>query len=220
MPGPVVKESGSGQPHAAAPGNRSARDTHKAESLKALLTSARVIPAVRSYGDAEKAAACAGSVVYLLGAALSTLDQYMYLLRDGGKEVMVNLDLFAGLGRDAEAVAFLARSGVAGVISTHTDVLQAAVANGLFAIQRTFLLDSGSVESSMRSLRRFVPDALELLPGPVAPRMLPRLRHTHAQVATIAGGLIQDMEEANRIVEAGIDAVSTSNPGMWKLPRT
>ena len=186
-------------------------------AFKALLGRSPIIPAIRSEADTERAAACPSTVVYLLAAGLSTLDHYLHQLRSRDKEVMVNLDLFSGLARDAEAVAYLATSGISGIISTHPDVLQAAAASGLFTIQRTFMLDSGSVESSMRSLKRFVPDALELLPAPVAPRILPRLKEAHAGIATIAGGLIAGLEEADQIIRAGIDAISTGNPEFWLL---
>jgi len=188
---------------------------HQVGDFKKLLDRHPIIPAVRSEIDAERAAAAPSRVVYLLSAGLSTLDRYLHLLRSADKEVMVNLDLFFGLARDAEAVAYLAKSGVSGIISTHTDVLSGAASNGLFAIQRTFMLDSGSVESSIRSLRHFVPDALELLPAPVAPRILPRLQRAFSRVATIAGGLVSSLEEADQLVRSGIDAVSTGNPDFW-----
>ncbi|WP_158615455.1 glycerol-3-phosphate responsive antiterminator [Acidipila sp. EB88] len=176
-----------------------------------------IIPALRAADDLARAAASPSRVIYLLAAGLSTLDVYLQQLRATDKEVMVNLDLCAGLARDAEAVAYLAASGCAGVISTHTDVLSAAAGRGLYAIQRTFMIDSESVGSSMRSLRNFVPDALELLPAPVAPRILPRLREKYPLVATVGGGLIGSLQEADSLVRQGLDAVSIGNPDLWSL---
>ena len=183
-----------------------------------LLGSQRIIPSVQTLEDAERAADSQCQIVYLLTGSLSTLGHYLHLLRAADKEVMVNLDLFSGLARDSEAVSYLAASGASGIISTHSDILNCAAASRLYTIQRTFMLDSGSVDSSMRSLRHFVPDALELLPGPVAPRILPRLRAAYGNVATIAGGLISGLHEADEIIRAGIDAVSTGNPDFWMYP--
>lgn len=184
-------------------------------NLKSLLAGSRIIPAVRSEAELDRAARSASAIVYLLCGSLSNLDHLAQVLRYAEKKIMVNLDLFSGLARDSHAVAYLAASGVSGIISTHIDVLRAARSHGLFAIQRTFMLDSASVESSFRSLRKFVPDALELLPAPVAPRILKPLRQEHEDIATIAGGLITNLKEAEEIIRSGIDAVSIGNPEMW-----
>jgi len=183
--------------------------------FQALLRHYPVIPAVRSMEDSQAAAEAPSQVVYLLAAGLSTLDAYLHILRERDKEVIVNLDLFAGLSRNAEAVAYLAASGCSGIISTHTDVLNVARSHGLYAVQRTFVIDSDSVASSMRSLRNFVPDALELLPAPVAPRLLPALRENYRNVAAVGGGLITDLHEADCLIRQGLDAVSTGNPELW-----
>lgn len=185
--------------------------------LQVLLRSYPMIPALRSLQDISAATASPSRVVYLLAAGLSSLDEYLHRLREQDKEVLVNLDLFAGLSRHAEAVAYIAASGCAGIISTHSDVLNLARNHGLYAVQRTFMIDSDSVSSTLRSLRRFVPDALELLPAPVAPRMLPALRENYPGVAAIGGGLISGLQEADSLIRHGLDAVSSSNSRLWTL---
>jgi glycerol uptake operon antiterminator len=190
---------------------------HELGEFRSVLRVHPVIPGVRTYEDLPKAVEARSRVVYLLAATLSTLDEYLLALRAADKEVIVNLDLFAGLSRDSQAVAYLAASGCAGIISTHTDVLGVAMSHGLYAVQRTFMIDSESVTSCLRSLRHFVPDALELLPAPVAPRILPHLREKHSAVATVGGGLIADMKEADLLIGQGLDAVSTGNPALWSL---
>lgn len=176
-----------------------------------------VIPAVRSASDLAQAAQSPSRVVYLLAGSLSTLDEYLHVLRAADKEVVVNLDLFAGLSRDTQAVTYLASSGCAGIISTHTDVLGATQSHSLYAVQRTFVIDSESVSSCMRSLRHFLPDALELLPAPVAPRLLPSLQERYSSIATVGGGLIADLQEADYLIRQGLDAVSTGNPALWRI---
>lgn len=186
-------------------------------NLQQLLRVYPVIPALRSLADTSAAATAPSRVVYLLAAGLSTLDEYLHILRAQDKEVLVNLDLFSGLSRHTEAVAYLAASGCSGIISTHTDVLNVARSHGLYAVQRTFMIDSDSVNSSMRSLRRFVPDALEILPAPVAPRLLAALRGDFPGVAAVGGGLISGLQEADSLIAQGLDAVSTGNPKFWSL---
>ena len=190
---------------------------HEPGEFRKLVQTYPVIPAVRSASELTLAVQSPSVVIYLLAASLSTLDEYLQVLRAADKEVVVNLDLFAGLSRDSQAVAYLASSGCAGIISTHTDVLGAAQSQSLYAVQRTFMIDSDSVSSCMRSLRHFLPDALELLPAPVAPRILPSLREKYSSVATVGGGLIADLQEADHLIRQGLDAVSTGNPDLWRL---
>ena len=185
--------------------------------LQALLRIYPVVPALRSLADTPAAAAAPSRIVYLLAAGISSLDEYLHILRTQDKEVLVNLDLFAGLSRHSEAVAYLAASGCSGIISTHTDVLNIARSHGLYAVQRTFMIDSDSMSSSLRSLRKFVPDALELLPAPVAPRLLPALRQEFPGVAAMGGGLISGLQEADALIKQGLDAVSTGNPQFWSV---
>jgi glycerol uptake operon antiterminator len=190
---------------------------HEPGEFRKLVQAYPVIPAVRSASDRPHAVLSPSRVVYLLAASLSTLDEFLQVLRAADKEVVVNLDLFAGLSRDAQAVGYLASSGCAGIISTHTDVLGAAQSQALYAVQRTFMIDSDSVGSCMRSLRHFLPDALELLPAPVAPRILPSLRDKYSSVATVGGGLIADLQEADHLIRQGLDAVSTGNSDLWRI---
>jgi glycerol uptake operon antiterminator len=189
---------------------------HEPGEFREILRVHPVIPGLRSLADMPAALDAPSRVVYLLAAGLSTIDEYLQALRQRDKEVVVNLDLFAGLSRNAEAVEYLAASGCAGIISTHSDVLAVTRGLGLFAIQRTFMIDSDSVTSTMRSLRNFVPDALELLPAPVAPRLLPHLRERYGSVAAVGGGLIADLREADSLIRQGLDAVSTGNPDLWR----
>lgn len=190
---------------------------HEPGEFRTLLQGYPVIPAVRSTTELAEAVRSPSRVIYLLAAGLSTLDEYVHVLRAADKEVIVNLDLFAGLSRDSQAVAYLASSGCAGIISTHTDVLGAAQSQSLYAVQRTFMIDSDSFNSCMRSLRHFLPDALELLPAPVAPRILPSLRERYSSVATVGGGLIADLQEADYLIRQGLDAVSTGNSALWRV---
>jgi glycerol uptake operon antiterminator len=181
---------------------------HEPGEFRKLVQAYPVIPAVRSASDLPHAVLSPSRVVYLLAASLSTLDEFLQVLRAADKEVVVNLDLFAGLSRDAQAVGYLASSGCAGIISTHTDVLGAAQSQALYAVQRTFMIDSDSVGSCMRSLRHFLPDALELLPS---------LRDKYSSVATVGGGLIADLQEADHLIRQGLDAVSTGNSDLWRI---
>jgi glycerol uptake operon antiterminator len=159
--------------------------------LRQLLEQTRIIPAVRSPEFLIPAATAPGKIIYFLCGNPENLPQMVDVVVSNGKVAIVNLDLVSGLSRDAEAIGFLARRKVQGIISTHLEPLRAARHLGLFAIERTFLLDSAALSSSLRSIDQFVPDALEVLPAAVAPKIVARLRECHSDLPVIAGGLVQ-----------------------------
>jgi glycerol uptake operon antiterminator len=153
--------------------------------------------------------------IYLLTGNPLTIPDMLARTRDRGKVCLVNIDFIDGLSRDKHAVEFLAAHKVAGVVSTRSDTLRAAKAQGLITVQRTFAIDSAAVQATVRSLAQFLPDAIEILPAPVAPRVLPRFRELHAGLQIIAGGLIEGVQEIETLLAAGVNSVSVSKSRLW-----
>lgn len=183
--------------------------------LTKLLEQTRIIPAVRSPDYLISAATAPGKIVYFLCGTPENLPQMVEVVAASGKVAIVNLDLVSGLSRDAEAIGYLARRNVQGIISTHKEPLRAARNQGLFAIERTFLLDSAALQSSMRSMEQFLPDALEVLPAAVAPKMVVRLLDSYPDLPVIAGGLVQSLRELEQLVKQGACSVSVSARSLW-----
>jgi glycerol uptake operon antiterminator len=127
----------------------------------------------------------------------------------------VNLDLLNGFSRDRYAVNYLKKVGARGIISTHLDPLRHALSIGLYAIQRTFLLDSGAMDTITNQLKNSPVHALEILPALVAPKFLDRVRLLGLDMPVVGGGLISNLKEVEGLLEQGLSAVSTSNPQMW-----
>ncbi len=183
--------------------------------FRELIERSPVIPAVRQPQHIERAIAAPSAVVYLLCGTVVSVAGLVAALRAGGKAALVNIDLLAGLDGDASAVEFLERSGAAGVISTRPETLRSAHKRSLCTVQRSFLLDSQAVTNALRALERFASDAVELLPAPVAPRVVDAFSRAHPDVILTAGGLVASLAEVDALVRAGIRAVSVSDPAMW-----
>jgi glycerol uptake operon antiterminator len=139
----------------------------------------------------------------------------MGMVAAAGKVPIINIDLASGFARDHAAVTYLAHRHVQGVISTHPEPLRAARDLGLFAVKRTFLLDSAALESALRSLDQFMPDALEVLPAMAAPHILVRLHAMYPSLPVIAGGLITTMREIDTLIRTGVTTVSVSDCRLW-----
>ncbi|HZP05569.1 MAG TPA: glycerol-3-phosphate responsive antiterminator [Terracidiphilus sp.] len=174
-----------------------------------------IIPAVRKPEHVAQAISANGKIVYLLTGDPENVESMLQEILAAGKLPIVNLDLLNGFSRDKYAVNYLKRVGARGIISTHLDPLRHALSVGLYAIQRTFLLDSGAMDAITNHLKNTPVHALEVLPAPVAPKILDRVRSLSLDLPVVGGGLIQTIKEVEDLLAAGLSAISTSNPQMW-----
>jgi len=174
-----------------------------------------IIPAIRKPELVELAIASRSRLIYLLTGDPDNIEQMIQKITAAGKVPIVNLDLLNGFSRDRYAVNYLKRVGAGGIISTHLDPLRHALAIGLYGMQRTFLLDSGAMDTISNQLRNTPVHALEILPAMVAPKMLERVRAINVDLPVVGGGLIANMKELESLLEQGLSAVSTSHPEMW-----
>ena len=183
--------------------------------LSLLLEQTRIIPAVRAPQFLAQSVKSPGKIVYFLFGEPEDIGEMSRLVLTAGKVPVVNIDLAEGLARDQAAISFLVHRQVQGIASTHPEPLRAARNFGLFAIKRTFLLDSAALDSALRSLDQFEPDALEVLPAISTPRILDKLRQRYPHLPVIAGGLIKTLREIEELVQTGISSVSVSDYRLW-----
>jgi glycerol uptake operon antiterminator len=174
-----------------------------------------IIPAIRKVELVDQAAAAHGKIVYLLTGDPENCESMIQRILHADKLPIVNLDLLNGFSRDRYAVNYLKRVGARGIISTHLDPLRHALSIGLYAIQRTFLLDSGAMDTITNQLKNSQVDALEVLPALVAPKIIDRVRSISPDLPVVGGGLIQTLKEVEDLLAQGLSAVSSSNPQMW-----
>ncbi len=214
-------ESGKIEEAVAEPGNHHgshSREQRARESMHRfglLLEQTRIIPAVRSPELLIPSSLAPGKIVYFLFGNPENTAEMMARVAAAGKVPIINIDLAAGFARDQAAVSYLAHRQVQGIISTHPEPLRAARDFGLFAIKRTFLLDSAALESALRSLDQFMPDALEVLPAMAAPHIVQRLHQMYPTLPVIAGGLITTLREIEDLINQGIHTVSVSDYRLW-----
>lgn len=184
-------------------------------SLRADLLEAPIIPAIRRPEHLDAALRAHGRIIYFLVGDPENCEPMMQRVLAAGKLPIVNLDLFSGFSRDKHAVNYLKKCGAQGIISTHLEPLRHARSIDLFAIQRTFLIDSGAVESVSAQLKNSPVDALEVLPAMVAPKIVARVRGINAEIAVVGGGLIDSLKEVEELLAQGLDGISISKPEMW-----
>lgn len=106
-------------------------------------------------------------------------------------------------------------AGVDGVLSTRVNIIKAARECGVFTVQRFFIVDSHSVDTTVEAVKASKADMIEVMPG-IIPKVIKRLRKM-VDVPIIAGGIIDNMEEVEDIIESGAAAVSTGKEELWSL---
>lgn len=101
-----------------------------------------------------------------------------------------------------------------GIISTKAQTVKSAKKLGLVAIQRVFILDSLSFQSTKNHLVDEC-DAVEMLPGLLFKVIKELSKTIHKPL--IVGGLISDKEDVMEALRSGATCISTTKEDIWKI---
>lgn len=184
--------------------------------MKKLISLLEQDPVIAAVGDDKWEAALdyPGKMIFYLSADLLTMEEKVAQAHKAGKLLMVHIDLATGIGKDRTGVAYLAKCGVDGLISTKSNLIRYAKEQDLVAIQRCFTLDSRGLESVAEALRNTNPHLVEIMPG-VIPKAISKF--AKQSIPVIAGGLLQTKAEVMEAFSAGATAVSTGSKELWYI---
>ncbi|WP_026696121.1 glycerol-3-phosphate responsive antiterminator [Peribacillus kribbensis] len=174
----------------------------------------KILPASTSYKDFEKFLESPYEIGIFLDLHIAQLKHVAKMAKEHDKKMIYHVDLIQGLKNDEFGTEFICQEFKPyGVISTKSSVILKAKQKGVLAIQRMFLLDSHALEKTFRIIDRTKPDYVEVLPG-LMPWMIKEIKErTHTKI--IAGGLIRTVTEAQSILDAGAEFISTSKKEIW-----
>ncbi|MDX8362113.1 MULTISPECIES: glycerol-3-phosphate responsive antiterminator [Bacillaceae] len=179
----------------------------------------KIIPAIRDMKHLEKFVRSDYEYGVILESHVAQLNAIVKMTKQEGKKLFLHVDLVNGLKNDEFATEFLCQEiKPAGLISTRANVISKAKKRGIYAIQRLFLLDSGSLKKSYSIIEKTNPDFIEVLPG-VVPNLITEI-HNKTGVPIFAGGMIRTHEDVEQAIKAGASAVTTSNKLLWDLEYT
>jgi len=174
-----------------------------------------VVPAARTWADFQHALArTAAPGVILLCGDINTLPAFLAEAKQYGKKLLVHLDLLDGIGKDKAGVRHLARLGVAALITTRSQLVNAAREEGMIVIQRLFVMDSEALRTAVKILKQSRPDAVEVLPATVPAWVFGTITAA-AGLPVLAGGLVAARADIDAILAAGAAAVSASDRSLW-----
>lgn len=174
-----------------------------------------IIAAVRTTEEFEAALLSKVGIIFDLSPDIMSLSQRSRAAKSAGKKLFIHMDLASGIGKDASGVLFAKNAGVDGIISTRVNIIKLAREAGLFTVQRFFIVDSHSVDTSIDSIRQSKPDMIEVMPG-IVTKVIDTLREK-VNPPIIAGGLIESKSEIAFAEKAGAYAVSTGKKELWNL---
>ena len=142
-----------------------------------------------------------------------TIEEKLNQAHSEGKKYFIHIDLAEGIGKDKSGIEFVKKLGVDGIISTRSGIIKAARELGVFTVQRFFIVDSHSIQTTLEAVKTSKPQMIEIMPGSVA-KVISGLKNS-LDIPIIAGGLIETEEEAVEIIKCGASAVSTGSVILW-----
>lgn len=173
-----------------------------------------VIAAVKKSEKMEEAANSSCTVIFILCGDIFNLKEMVDKAKEKNKLVFIHVDLIDGFSKDATALKYIAEKICPdGIISTKNSQLKAAKQLGLLTVQRLFIIDSMSIETTVRASASIEPDAVEIMPG-IMPKITKRLSG-EISVPVIVGGLISEKEDIENAIKSGARGVSTSDNKLW-----
>jgi len=183
----------------------------------AILRNRPIIAAFRDIEDIPIQDLTHTDVLFILGGTIFDLPHIIEKAKRYKKLVFVDIDLIKGVGKDAPGIQFLAHeSQVDGIITTRSNLIQSSQKEGLVSIQRIFVLDSASLAGGLNVIEKSKPDAVEVLPGLILPKIMKGIREK-TSIPVIAGGLITREEEIREILASGAIGISTSSPPLFAV---
>lgn len=188
----------------------------KREELLEQFEDCPVIAAIKDEEGLQKCLESDIQIVFVLFGDICSISDIVKRLKDGGKTVIIHMDLIGGLSSREVAVTYVHRVTEAdGIISTKPTLIKQAKELDFFAVMRFFMLDSMAYENIKKQIEHINPDMIEIIPGAM-PKVISKLcSFIEGKVPVIAGGMITDKEDTMAALNAGATAISTTKQDVW-----
>lgn len=173
----------------------------------------KIIAAVRTKDELNDAISSDVKIIFDLNPNILNLEESLEIARKNGKKYFIHIDLAEGIGKDKSGIEYVKKIGIDGIISTRVNVIKMARESGLFTVQRFFIVDSHSIDTTVEALKSSKAHMIEIMPGCVL-KVISNLKNT-VDVPIIAGGLIETKEDVLNSLNSGASAVSTGKKSLW-----
>lgn len=182
-------------------------------NIDTLFNDKQIIAATRSYEEFSLALESDTEIIFDLCADILSLSKKIKSAHDAQKCLFIHIDLAEGVGRDKSGMILLKKMGIDGIISTKVNLIKLARETGLHTVQRFFIVDSRSVQTTIEAVKASRPDMIEIMPATVGKVILKLAGELNIPI--IAGGLIETHGEIASALLSGASAVSTGQSSLW-----
>lgn len=185
--------------------------------LNKIMLGKKIGGAVRRTEDLEAAIQHPNiSTIFLLGGDINYLPAIVKKVRQSHKVLLVHIDLIEGIGKDRAGIHLLKRLRIPGIVTTKSNLVRIAVEEGLWVIQRLFIVDSESVKTAIRIVGNVKPSAVEILPATVPEYVITEMKKALG-MPVLAGGLLKTEADVKEALDKGIDGISSSLRNLWAI---
>ena len=174
----------------------------------------KIIAAVRTKDELESAISSDTKIIFDLNPNILEVESSVERAHSSKKKYFIHIDLAEGIGKDKSGLEYVKKVGVDGIISTRVNIVKMAREVGLFTVQRFFIVDSHSIDTTVETLKTSKAQMIEIMPGCVL-KVISNLKNI-VDVPIIAGGLIETKEDIINALRSGASAVSTGKQSLWK----
>ncbi len=175
----------------------------------------KIIAAVKNADEFEKSLKSEVTIIFYLYPDIMELAEAAEKAHTSGKNLYIHIDLTTGLGKDRSGIEFAKRAGVDGIISTRASLIKLAKECGLRTVQRLFIVDSQSIDTTVETVKKSKPDFIEVMPG-ISPKIV-KILSGRVDIPIITGGLIDSLCEVKTAIESGAYAISTGCVNLWEV---
>ena len=173
-----------------------------------------IIAAVQNRQELDRALAVSVPTVFLINTDIFSAKALVDSAKKAGSRVFLHMDLIDGLAASTRALDYVQTSMCpSGIISTRSALVKYARDQGIFAIQRFFMVDSASYDNAVRTANKIRPSMIEIMPG-IIPSVIRRFT-AEVGIPVIAGGLITDRRQVIEALSSGAIGVSTGRETLW-----
>ncbi len=174
-----------------------------------------VIAAIRKEADLCTALSSQVTTIFLLAADIFNISGMVDRIKKKGKSALIHIDFLEGLGKDEKALDYIVEViKPDGIITTRSNHIRYAKSKGMFTIQRFFLIDSLSYETTIKTVQTVNPDMIEVMPA-IMPSILKKIT-SQLPLPIIAGGLIESKSDIIDIIKSGALGASTGKKELWE----
>ena len=174
-----------------------------------------IIAAVRDEISFDLAINSKAKIIFHLSPDIENMQMLSKKAHNKNKKVFIHIDLTSGLGKDLSGIRYVKKADIDGIISTRANLIKLANECGLTTVQRVFIVDSHSIDTTMDLSKSAKPDMIEVMPG-VSEKII-KILCSKTATPIIAGGLIDTKEEVKIALKSGAASISTSNQQLWEL---